>query len=118
MSWLCTCKWYPDLSDPVHQHTYQATAQSCCHAPTLLTFPPCPFTSHPPSPHSIRMLLAAEASPFDLFESVVTQSQAAADPALKARPETVVDDNLGFAKVRAGMATSWGVLCAQAKLFS
>jgi len=50
--------------------------------------------------HRVRMLIAADAPPFDLFEKVVTQADVAAKPALRDVPDIVVDDNLGFAKDR------------------
>ncbi|KAF5836723.1 AFG1-like ATPase-domain-containing protein [Dunaliella salina] len=50
--------------------------------------------------HRVRVLISAEAFPFDLFDNIVTQAQAATNPSLKERQDTVVDDNLGFAKDR------------------
>ncbi|KXZ44587.1 hypothetical protein GPECTOR_65g205 [Gonium pectorale] len=47
-----------------------------------------------------RLLVTAEAPPVDLFANIITQFDAAKRPELAARPEVVVDDNLGFAKER------------------
>ncbi|GFR48512.1 hypothetical protein Agub_g10405 [Astrephomene gubernaculifera] len=47
-----------------------------------------------------RLLVTADAAPVDLFDNILTQFDAAKNPALAARPDAVVDDNLGFAKDR------------------
>lgn len=47
-----------------------------------------------------RLLCSAEAGPVDLFSNIITQFDAATDPVFAARPEVVVDDNLGFSKDR------------------
>ena len=48
----------------------------------------------------IRLLMSAEAMPFELFEDVLTQQDVHSKPELAARKDIVVDDNLGFSKVR------------------
>jgi len=47
----------------------------------------------------IRILISAEASPLELFENILTQQEAREKPHLLDRPDIIVDDNLGFAKV-------------------
>ncbi|KAG2493777.1 hypothetical protein HYH03_007997 [Edaphochlamys debaryana] len=47
-----------------------------------------------------RLLVTAEAGPVDLFTNILTQHDAAKRPEAAAKPEAVVDDNLGFAKDR------------------
>jgi hypothetical protein len=46
------------------------------------------------------MLISAEAMPFELFEDICTQQEAREKPELLQRKDIIVDDNLGFAKVR------------------
>lgn len=46
------------------------------------------------------MLISAEASPLELFENILTQQEAREKPHLLERPGIIVDDNLGFSKVR------------------
>lgn len=48
------------------------------------------------------MLLSADAPPFELFEQILTQQEAAEKPQMLSRSDVIVDDNLGFAKVRPG----------------
>eukprot|EP00887_Chlorella_sp_A99_P004178 scaffold23.g4178.t1 len=51
--------------------------------------------------HRIRFLCSAQAMPFELFENIKTQQQAAEDRARgRSSPDEIVDDNLGFAKDR------------------
>ncbi|GAX74866.1 hypothetical protein CEUSTIGMA_g2312.t1 [Chlamydomonas eustigma] len=50
--------------------------------------------------HRVRMLISAEASPFELFENIVTQQEAEERPHLKDRKDIIIDDNLGFSKER------------------
>ena len=60
----------------------------------LLCLPSCPAYFR------LRLLCSAEALPFELFEKVMTQFDAAAHPQLSHRPDVIVDDNLGFTKDR------------------
>ncbi|MEW5300286.1 MAG: hypothetical protein WDW36_003227 [Sanguina aurantia] len=51
--------------------------------------------------HKIRLLASAACAPVQLFESILSQSQAAASPGLLASlPDPLVDDNLAFSKDR------------------
>lgn len=80
-----------------------ATASACIstlhsfymHSPCLSS--PCHMTH---ADCRIRLLMSAEAMPFELFEDVVTQQDVHSKPELAARKDIVVDDNLGFSKAR------------------
>jgi hypothetical protein len=50
----------------------------------------------------VRLLISAEATPFELFESILTQAEAHAMDKVAAATgnEPAVDDQLGFAKDR------------------
>uniref|UniRef100_A0A7R9YUT9 ATPase n=1 Tax=Chlamydomonas euryale TaxID=1486919 RepID=A0A7R9YUT9_9CHLO len=50
--------------------------------------------------HRVRLLVSAEAMPFELFENVLTQREARERPDAAKHPDVVVDDNLGFSKDR------------------